>query len=526
MRNHWKLIIILGAILALRFISLGWLALSDPTEARYADIALRMHTSGDYVTPWIVMDGTTIPYWGKPPLHFWLTSFAFRIFGISEWSARLPGFLAGCFLVFGVVYFAKRIWGPATGLLSGIILASSGLFFFLTAASVTDVTLSAALCGAMISFALAILEKKTSWGLLFFVFLAAGMLIKGPVAIMLSVLSIVLWAAAARQWQSLRALPWKMGFLLFTILSVPWFVIAEERTPGFLHYFFINEHILRYVVHNYGDRYGSGHMYPRGTAWIMLAATFLPWTGLLFLAIRRYWKTKRMWVTYCVAWGLVPALFFTFSRQLLATYLLPGFAALSIVIPVELSMLPRNQSVRTMQVAQLLLIVILALSAICLGWYYHIPILWMILLFGVSFFILLTLFRSANTFSNEVAITGLAFALVVTVASCQLRPVVNDTDSTKPLITALSARGENGPLVFPSGEPYSAPFYETMLSRPTLQLSREASRQLLDQSWDRGSNDIFVFPMSKWLQPVGRDQLHVVYQSPHWIAFRIEPQRH
>jgi len=42
LKRHWKLAIVLFLILALRLISLGRLALSDPTESRYADIALRM----------------------------------------------------------------------------------------------------------------------------------------------------------------------------------------------------------------------------------------------------------------------------------------------------------------------------------------------------------------------------------------------------------------------------------------------------------------------------------------------------
>ena len=371
-----KAFFVLAGILFLRLISMGCLALSDPTEARYAQISLRMSRTGDFIMPWIDVEGRLIPYWGKPPLHFWLTSASYRLLGASEWSARLPSYLAGLLMVWLTWRFAKHFWNERIAGWSTAILASSGLFFFVCGASAIDATLSAAVTGAMVSFAFATSLPREDgafrWGLLFFVFLAAGMMIKGPVAVALVVLSIVLWLLLTKQRSLLQKIPWTPGTLLFLLLSVPWFVLAEMKTPGFLRYFFINEHILRYLVHDYGDRYGSGHMYPRGTSWGMLLLTFLPWSVFLVSAVMRRGRTllqdaaKHIWSSYSVIWGLTPALFFMLSRQLLATYVLPGFAGLSVAVALELTQLKSDRIRAAVPVAALILAILFTVATFAL----------------------------------------------------------------------------------------------------------------------------------------------------------------
>ncbi|HEU6454869.1 MAG TPA: glycosyltransferase family 39 protein, partial [Roseateles sp.] len=70
-----------------RLSAMAWLPLMDTTEARYGDIGRRMAALGDWVTPWF---DEGVPFWGKPPLSFWLTAASMRLFGLSEFAARLP----------------------------------------------------------------------------------------------------------------------------------------------------------------------------------------------------------------------------------------------------------------------------------------------------------------------------------------------------------------------------------------------------------------------------------------------------
>ena len=284
-RKGKLLLISLAGIILLRMISNSWLAIYDPTESRYAEIANQMYRSGNWLTPKVYVDGRLVPYWGKPPLHFWLTAGAFKVFGVSEWSARLPSLLAGIFMLCMTMYFVRRVWGARTALVTGIIQSSTLLFFILWGSSVVDVTLSAAVTSSMISFALAIVDQRVParrfWSYVFFASLAVGILTKGLIAVALVSLSIGLWLLFTKDWKAMKSIPWFSGTAILLIITTPWFVLAEKATPGFLRYFFINEHFLRYLVHNYGDKYGSGHVYFRGSAWGMLLLGFFPWTFFL-----------------------------------------------------------------------------------------------------------------------------------------------------------------------------------------------------------------------------------------------------
>lgn len=76
--------------------------------------------------------------------------------------------------------------------------------------------------------------------------------------------------------------PWIKGALLMLALSLPWYLLAERQTPGFLHYFIVGEHFQRFTVKGWqGDLYGSGHASPLGTIWLYGLTMFLPWTLLL-----------------------------------------------------------------------------------------------------------------------------------------------------------------------------------------------------------------------------------------------------
>lgn len=106
---------------------------------------------------------------------------------------------------------------------------------------------------------------------------------KGPLALVLTGFPITLWTVWNREWKNVwNSLPWIKGALLMLALSLPWYLLAERQTPGFLHYFIVGEHFQRFTVKGWqGDLYGSGHASPLGTIWLYGLTMFLPWTLLL-----------------------------------------------------------------------------------------------------------------------------------------------------------------------------------------------------------------------------------------------------
>ncbi len=338
----------LVVVCLLRALTLDFPALLDPTEGRYAFIAQQMNLDHDWLTPHLPIAGKVVPYLGKPPLHFWLTAGAFSAFGFDEWAARIPSFLSFVFLCWCVWSVAKLLCTREVGLAATLIFASTVLGFFFSGASIVDFTLAACVGGALTAFthfAVAGDSSRRFWpGLLIFVATTFGFMTKGPVAVALAAIPILGWSAVSLDLKWMRALPWKAGIGFFLAITVPWFFLSEQANPGFLRYFFLQENLGRFLYSEYGDKYGTGHMKPYGSIWMLYALGCLPWTPLLAgeLFTRRrnlrslLLKSKGSLVYLCL-WAAAPLVMFTFARQLLITYAIPGLAGFSLLAATVLS---------------------------------------------------------------------------------------------------------------------------------------------------------------------------------------------
>jgi len=324
----------LAFILAARIFAMSLLPLTDPTEGRYAQVAQEMLITGDWITPRIWMNETHLPFQGKPPLYFWAAAEAMNILGEHEFAARLPSLLAAIAFLFLLYHVMQRYGGVKdAGLLGVMATVSCGFFVALSGSVAVDMVFSTCVAGSLIAYFAFICEpdrqNRRRWSLLVFILLALGFLTKGPVAIVLFGLPVLVWTIRWRDWHRLRDHRWIVGTLLFLIIVAPWFILCEMRNQGFLKYFFINENLLRFVTHDYGDAYGSGHIYPRGSALLMFLAASAPWSLLgLWRLIRRKSgfredclsdpRTNFLFLGFAAG-----TLFWCLARQLLFTYLLP-----------------------------------------------------------------------------------------------------------------------------------------------------------------------------------------------------------
>lgn len=338
--RRWILVLLVLLVLA-RLSAMAWLPLMDTTEARYGDIGRRMAALGDWVTPWF---DEGVPFWGKPPLSFWLTAASMRLFGLSEFAARLPHLLCGALIAALVWRFAQRRAGPREALLAIGLLLGSTLFFLSAGAVMTDTALVLCTTLAMYAFWFAVHgrdpQEQRRMGWLFFAALGLGLLAKGPLAVVLSGLPIVIWAVASgRTRQVWQGLPWLRGSLLALAIAVPWYWLAELRTPGFLDYFIVGEHWHRFLTPGWGgDRYGHAHEFARGTIWGFAWGSLLPWSVLLPLAA---WRWRRQPAAadeqpslrlYLLLWLLTPLVFFTAARNIIWTYALPALPAAALLM--------------------------------------------------------------------------------------------------------------------------------------------------------------------------------------------------
>ncbi|MCV2219779.1 ArnT family glycosyltransferase [Thauera sp. Sel9] len=363
---------LLCAILGLRLLTMAVLPMSDTTEPRYAETARLMAERGDWITPWFTPD---LPFWGKPPLSFWAQAASLKLFGVHDFAARLPSWLAMIGILWLTLRLARQQGSERLAWWSGLVLASMALPFISAGAVLTDPFLAFGTTLSLVSLALAVRGRPIPWGWLFFVGLAIGLLAKGPLALVLVGLPGSVWLLCSGRWRrALAALPWKGGSLLVAALVLPWYAAAELKTPGFLDYFLVGEHFRRFVDPGWaGDLYGNAHRQPYGTIWLFLLWASFPWgiAGLALLVHRLCSQTGRTRLRKALAdedvrlllvAGFAPAVFFSVAGNILWTYLLPGLPFLAILIARGLQPLLDATPVRRTALA-LVLAVPLTLSA-------------------------------------------------------------------------------------------------------------------------------------------------------------------
>lgn len=336
--------VLLFLLLATRLVTMAAIPLNDDTEARYGEVARKMVASGDWVT---LYSNYGTPFWAKPPLSTWVSAISMKWFGVSEFTARLPNLLLMIAAIAMIGIWIGRKQKADSGLLAAVIMGSMLLIYVVAGTVMTDTTLLFSTTLSLVAFWEARHSpgrKGRAWGYVLFASFGIGMLAKGPVAIVLPGLPIFFWTLWQRDFvASVKRLPWVGGLLLMCAVFLPWYLMAEHRTPGFLHYFFIDENFKRYLTSGWGDRYGSDHLHPMGTIVLFWLEGAFPWSiiCLVWLVKRKPsgWKETfsrdRSLSRYLLLASMMPLVFFFFARNIIATYpleALPPLAALMALV--------------------------------------------------------------------------------------------------------------------------------------------------------------------------------------------------
>lgn len=320
-----------------RIISILYIPLNDSTEARYGEIARKMLETGNWVT---LQHDYGVPFWAKPPLSSWLSAVSMKLFGVNEFAARLPGFLLSIGILWLVWSLAKNHGGRVIAMVSVLVLASALYFFIDAGAVMTDPALLFCTTLSIVAFWRALVDQNRLWSYLFFVGIGLGLLAKGPIAVVLVGLPLFFWVLVRNEWRHLwQRLPWVIGTLITLAIALPWYVLAELRTPGFLNYFIVGEHINRFLTPGWtGDKYGMAHDEPWGMIWIYAIAGIFPWSIVGTSWLVTYWKKIPVifkdddgWMSYLLLCTLLPLVFFTFASNIIYPYVLPSLPAFALL---------------------------------------------------------------------------------------------------------------------------------------------------------------------------------------------------
>lgn len=334
-RSAWFAVLLV--VIAVRLASLAAYPLHDTTEARYAEIGRVMATTNEWVVPQL---SPGVAFSAKPPLSIWATAASIRMLGPTEFAARLPVFLFSLFSAFVAIRFCARSYPGQAAWSAGVVFLASGIGFIGAGAVMTDAALTFAVTVSVLAFARHLLHPGPASAAGFFLGLALGLLAKGPVAVVLVAIPVALWTIWSRDlewlWQSL---PWVRGLALTLALAGPWYAAAEVRSPGFLEYFLIGEHVHRFIDSGWtGDLYGSAHDRPRGTIWLFAFAGLLPWSILGLYAVLRAGKRSLALAfsndlnRFLILAALAPLFLFTLAGNILPAYVMPSLAPASVLM--------------------------------------------------------------------------------------------------------------------------------------------------------------------------------------------------
>ena len=323
-------------------------SLMDDVDAVQAMIAKGMLTSGDWVTA--RLDG--VLYLEKAPLIYWLMAISYKIFGVTDWAARLPVAFASIALALLSALFGMWAFGKRAGFYAGLCMATCvGLFLF-TRIQIPDVMLTFTIALAMWAFLRALDEEEKHprlWAAILAASLGTGLLLKSLVGIVFPVAAAVIYLFVSKQlfshrtWQRLRPIS---GSLIALLIAVPWHVLATLRNPpywawtlksgpglyhGFLWFYFINEQLLRFLNLRYPRDYNT---VPRLYFWLLHLVWLFPWSVYLpavkqlsFRPVDRAGQTRLL----ALCWAGFILVFFTFSTTQ-EYYSMPCYPAFALLL--------------------------------------------------------------------------------------------------------------------------------------------------------------------------------------------------
>lgn len=322
-------------------------ALLDDADTVHAEAAREMATGGDWVTLHI---NNGFRYLEKAPLMYWCAAASFKIFGVHEWSARLPLALGVLALLLIVYRLGRRVYGEEGGFYSALVLGTGFGPFVFTRILIPDMAVALWLAIGFDFFWTTLEQAEAGeepsrwacWGIA--ATMALNVLTKGLIGLVFPIGTIFLFLLLTRNLRHLLRLRLLSSFLIFLLVAAPWHVLAGIRNPaqgearGFFWFYFVNEHFLRYLNKRYPADYDT---FPILLFWGLMLLWLMPWTAFIVQALRqipvrlRHWRNglpqrKRGTLLFAL-WALVVLLFFSFSSRQ-EYYVIPGVPGLALLL--------------------------------------------------------------------------------------------------------------------------------------------------------------------------------------------------
>jgi 4-amino-4-deoxy-L-arabinose transferase-like glycosyltransferase len=316
-------------------------ALLDDADSVHAEAAREMLQRHDWVT--LYTDG--IRYLEKAPLMYWGIAASYKVFGVSDWSTRMPTMLGVLAMLLATYGLGRRTYGETGGLWSAIVLGTSVGPYIYTRFQIPDVMVGLWLTTGFYFFLRSLEQEQPSrwvcWG--FAASCALNVLTKSLIGVVFPLGVIGIYLLLTGNLRHLLKMRPVSSTLVFLSLAAPWHILAAFRNPsqgavkGFLWFYFINEQFLRYLNKRVPPGYDT---VPLLIFWALTLVWLVPWIFFLPQALADVPRRLRDWRSkldarqranlLCALWVMAIVVFFSFStRQEYYTIpVVPGMALL------------------------------------------------------------------------------------------------------------------------------------------------------------------------------------------------------
>ena len=316
-----------GLVLSIRLDEPGWF----DNEGRFSEVAREMIVTGDWITPRV----NFFPLLTKPPLTQWLAALVYQVTGPSEW-ARLVSILCAAATIFLTCRLGTRLYGGRTGLVGGLMLATT-MGFVLEARTLRPdclviLTVTAAIwCWHIAETGSPV--RRIRWLTGMYVALGVGMLAKGFVAPLLVTLPIGVAMLRDHGLGGIARLRPVFGLVVIAAVMLPWHVAAAVANPGFAWDYVVNQHLL-FALDKKEPRDSNGDTL--AFFWQMFVCRASPWVLFAPFGLREAFDSSaeagaRRGTMLLATWVLGILVIFSLTPSRLEHYSLPAQPAVALL---------------------------------------------------------------------------------------------------------------------------------------------------------------------------------------------------
>ncbi len=325
--DGFSLAVLILVSLVMFFLDLGGRDLWAPDEGEYAQISQEMLETGEWVIPQL----NGVPSAQKPPFFNWAAAvLSLPIGRVTELTARLPSAVMGMIGVLATYWLGVRLFRRRAAFLSALVLVTSPIYLHQARWAQVDMVYSTFVCLTLVSFYYGYLNgaNRVRYFLIGSVFMSLGTLTKGPAAIALPGMTILIFLVLTKRLRGFLTRDLILCLVVFVVIVSPWYLSVYMKAGSD----FAWELIVKHNFYMFFDTWS--HKRPFYYYFINLPWEFFPWIVFLPAAMLNMFARdeEREQRLFLLVWFIGMFCFFTLSQAKQGKYILPLFPAIALIV--------------------------------------------------------------------------------------------------------------------------------------------------------------------------------------------------